>query len=319
MQTNKYDIFDMEQANIGDIAVHQSETSKTKIEERIFTIRGRQVMIDRDLAQLYGVETKRLNEQVKRNIERFPEDFMFQLSQEECLTLSTNDLKSQIATSSWGGTRKKPYAFTENGIAMLSGVLNSETAIEVNIKIMRTFTQMRCTIAHNKDLLGRIETIEYQQLKAQKHLYEHDYKFEQVLNMIEQNVIQPKQGIFFDGQIYDAYAFVADLVRTASRRIVLIDNYIDDTVLTMLSKRAVGVEAVIYTGKISKQLRLDIDKHNAQYPPLEVRTFEKAHDRFLIIDDKVYLVGASIKDLGKKWFGFTLMENTDAEELLGRI
>ena len=137
--------------------------------------------------------------------------------------------------------------------------------------------------------------------------------------MIEQNDIPPKHGIFFDGQIYDAYTFVADLVRKATRRIVLIDNYIDDTVLTMLSKRADGVEAVVYTGKVSKQLQLDIDKHNAQYPPVKVRTFSRAHDRFLIINDAVYLIGASIKDLGKKWFGFTLMENTDADELLGRI
>jgi hypothetical protein len=129
----------------------------------------------------------------------------------------------------------------------------------------------------------------------------------------------PKQDIFFDGQIYDAYSFVAELVRSATRKIVLIDNYLDDTVLTLLSKREAGVEAVVYTGKISKQLQLDIDKHNAQYPPITVRTFSKAHDRFLIIDDEVYLVGASIKDLGKKWFGFTLMENTDAEELIGRL
>lgn len=178
-------------------------------------------MIDRDLAVLYGVETRRLNEQVKRNIERFPEDFMFQLTQEECYLLATDDLKSQIATSSWGGTRKRPYAFTENGIAMLSGVLKSETAIEVNIKIMRTFTQLRRSLVHNKDLLERLETIEHHQLKTQRHLHEHDYKFEQIFCMIEQNDIPPRQGIFFDGQIYDAYTFVADLVRKATRRIAM--------------------------------------------------------------------------------------------------
>ena len=139
------------------------------------------------------------------------------------------------------------------------------------------------------------------------------------MKIINETDYIPKQGIFFDGQIYDAYSFVAELIRRAARRIVLIDNYIDDTVLTMLSKREAGVEAVVYTGKLSKQLQLDLDKHNAQYPPVEVRTFSKSHDRFLIIDDAVYLVGASIKDLGKKWFGFTLMENTDAEELLGKI
>ena len=301
------------------IAVNQNEEDRTRIEERIFTIRGKQVMIDKDLALLYGVETKRLNEQVKRNIGRFPEDFMFQLTQEECYLLATEDLKSQIATSNWGGTRKRPYAFTENGIAMLSGVLKSETAIEVNIKIMRTFTSIRRSFVHNQYLLERLEIIEHHQLKTQKQLYEHDCKFEQVFCMIEQNEIPPKQGIFFDGQIYDAYTFVADLIRKAARRIVLIDNYIDDTVLTMLSKRADGVEAIVYTGKVSRQLQLDIDKYNAQYPPVEIRTFSKAHDRFLIIDDAVYLIGASIKDLGKKWFGFTLMENTDAEELVGRM
>ena len=144
-------------------------------------------------------------------------------------------------------------------------------------------------------------------------------KVEEILTKFDNNCNAPKQGIFFDGQIYDAYAFVAELVRKAARRIVLIDNYIDDTVLTMLSKRADGVEATIYTRKVSKQLQLDIDRHNAQYPPIDVRTFSKAHDRFLIIDQTVYLVGASIKDLGKKWFGFTLLENTDAEELLGRM
>ena len=149
----------------------------------------------------------------------------------------------------------------------------------------------------------------------ERRLDDHEKK----IDFFIQSSLPPKQGIFFDGQIYDAYAFVADLVRKAGRRIVLIDNYIDDTVLTTLSKRAAGVEVVIYTAKISKQLQLDIDKHNAQYPQVEVRTFSKAHDRFLIIDDAVYLVGASIKDLGKKWFGFTLMENTDAEELLGRM
>ena len=153
-------------------------------------------------------------------------------------------------------------------------------------------------------------------------LNEHECQLKEQSKKIEffiQSSLPPKQGIFFDGQIYDAYSFVAELVRSAKRMIVLIDNYIDDTVLTLLSKREAGVEAVIYTGKISKQLQLDIDKHNAQYPPVEVRTFSKAHDRFLIIDEKVYLIGASIKDLGKKWFGFTLMENTEAEELLGKM
>lgn len=278
-----------------EIAIKQSGNDvNTKIEERIFTVRGRQVMIDKDLALLYGVETKRLNEQVKRNIERFPEDFMFQLTMEEYQLINCQDLKSQIATSSWGGTRKRPYAFTENGIAMLSSILRSETAIAVNIKIMRTFTQIRKTV-YTTDKV--------------------DYVFEKM----KDTSTLPVQGIFFDGQIFDAYTFIADLIRKASRRIILIDNYIDDTVLTLLDKRSSDVKAIIYTGKLSKTVLLDITRHNSQYAPIEIRTFTKAHDRFLIIDDDVYLIGASIKDLGKKWFGFTIMENTDAEEFIRRI
>jgi len=278
-----------------EIAIKQSGNDvNTKIEELIFTVRGRQVMIDKDLALLYGVETKRLNEQVKRNIERFPEDFMFQLTMEEYQLINCQDLKSQIATSSWGGTRKRPYAFTENGIAMLSSILRSETAIAVNIKIMRTFTQIRKTV-YTTDKV--------------------DYVFEKM----KDTSTLPAQGIFFDGQIFDAYTFVADLIRKASRRIILIDKYIDDTVLTLIDKRSSDVKAIIYTGKLSKTVLLDITRHNSQYAPIEIRTFTKAHDRFLIIDDDVYLIGASIKDLGKKWFGFTIMENTDAEEFIRRI
>ena len=162
---------------------------------------------------------------------------------------------------------------------------------------------------------NRFSVLEKELKEHRQMLDDHEKK----IDFFVRTSLPPVEGIFFDGQIYDAYAFVAELVRKAAKRIVLIDNYIDDTVLTMLSKRADGVEATIYTGKISKQLQLDIDKHNAQYPPITVRTFSKAHDRFLIIDQTVYLIGASIKDLGKKWFGFTLLENTDAEELLGRM
>ena len=280
-----------------------------KIDERIYSVRGRQVMIDRDLALLYGVETKQLNRAVKRNIERFPDDFMFQLTKDECL-------RCQIGTLNPGqGQHIKymPYAFTEYGIAMLSGILRSETAIKANIRIMRAFANMRKIIA-DKDMFKRIENLEYHQLEMSQRIDNTNDKIEQILQKLENET--PTQGIFFDGQIYDAYSFVAELVRKATKRIVLIDNYIDDTVLTLLSKRAAGVEATIYTGKISKQLQLDIDRHNAQYPPIEVKTFQKAHDRFLITDNEVYLIGASIKDLGKKWFGFTLMENTGAGEFI---
>ena len=300
----------------GEIAIGASGIDyNTKIEERIFTIRGKQVMIDKDLALLYGVETKRLNEQVKRNIERFPEDFMFQLTMEECL-------RSQIATLNPAqGQHMKylPYAFTENGIAMLSSVLRSETAIAVNIKIMRTFTQIRKSVYKESNLLNRVELIEYNLSDMRKLLIETTDKVDSVFNSMKDTSPLPVRGIFFDGQIFDAYTFVADLIRKASRRIILIDNYIDDTVLTLLDKRSPNIDATIYTGKLSKSLKLDISRHNSQYAPIEVRTFTKAHDRFLIIDNDLYLIGASIKDLGKKWFGFTLMENTDADEILGRI
>ena len=300
----------------GEIAISTSGIDHSKkIEERIFTIRGMQVMIDKDLALLYGVETKRLNEQVKRNIERFPEDFMFQLTMEECL-------RSQIATLKPAqGQHMKylPYAFTENGIAMLSSVLRSETAIAVNIKIMRTFTQIRKSVYRESNLLNRVELIEYNLSDMRKLLIETTDKVDSVFNSMKDTSSLPVQGIFFDGQIFDAYTFVADIIRKASRRIILIDNYIDDTVLTLLDKRSPNVDAVIYTGNLSKNLKLDISRHNSQYATIEVRTFTKAHDRFLIIDNDVYLIGASIKDLGKKWFGFTLMENTDADEMLGRI
>ena len=272
-------------------------------------------MIDKDLALLYGVETKRLNEQVKRNIERFPEDFMFQLTMEECL-------RSQIATLNPAqGQHMKylPYAFTENGIAMLSSVLRSETAIAVNIKIMRTFTQIRKSVYKESNLLNRVELIEYNLSDMRKLLIETTDKVDSVFNSMKDTSPLPVRGIFFDGQIFDAYTFVADLIRKASRRIILIDNYIDDTVLTLLDKRSPNTAATIYTGKLSKSLKLDISRHNSQYAPIEVRTFTKAHDRFLIIDNDLYLIGASIKDLGKKWFGFTLMENTDADEMIGRI
>ena len=297
---------------------HENE-SLTTIEERIFTLRGQQVMIDKDLALLYGVETRRINEQVKRNIERFPDDFMFQLTPEEYSSLSPAELKSQIATSSWGGTRKLPFAFTENGIAMLSSVLRSSTAIAVNIRIMRAFTAMRRNFISQNILFTRLDAIEYHQFKIKQRLDEHDSKFEHILNTIENSGSTPKQGIFFDGQIYDAYSFAANLIRKANKRIILIDNYIDDTVLTLLDKRKDGVNATIYTSRPSKELLLDLNKHNAQYTRIDLKIFSKSHDRFLIIDEDVYLIGASIKDLGKKWFGFTLMESTLPEELLTKL
>ena len=288
------------------LEVANCDLKTIRIEPLIRVIRGQQVILDFDLAILYGVENKRLNEQVKRNIERFPDDFMFQLDNNE-----THNLKSQIATSSWGGSRKKPYAFTESGIAMLSSVLHSPTAIEANIRIMRAFTTMRHFLANNAQVFQRLSNIEYHQIETDKRI-------DEVFKRLDANT-QPQQGIFFDGQVFDAYQFVSDLVRKAKKTIALIDNYVDDTVLTLLDKRDKGVSATIYTQHIGQQLQLDINRHNAQYPTIEVKRFNRAHDRFLLIDDEVYLIGASIKDLGKKWFAFTLMHDTTAEELINKI
>lgn len=294
---------------------------ENKVESLIRVIRGQQVMLDRDLAELYGVETKRLNEQVKRNIERFPEDFMFQLTSNEF-----DNLKSQFATSSWGGVRKLPYAFTEQGVAMLSGVLKSSTAVEANIRIMRAFVSMRHFMANNAAIFQRLETIEFNQLESNKvqakilaHQEVQDHRIDEIFRRLDEGMYKPKQGIFFDNQIYDAYSFVSELVKSARQRIILIDNYVDESVLTLLDKREDTVSATIYTQQVSRQLRLDVDRHNSQYPPIEVDVFRRSHDRFLCIDDTVYHVGASIKDLGKKWFAFSKMEDFKPEELVAKI
>ena len=294
---------------------------ENKVESLIRVIRGQQVMLDRDLAELYGVETRRLNEQVKRNIERFPEDFMFQLTPNEF-----DNLKSQIATSSWGGVRKLPYAFTEQGVAMLSGVLKSSTAVEANIRIMRAFVSMRHFMVNNAAVFQRLETIEFNQLESNKvqakilaHQEVQDHRIDEIFRRLDEGMYKPKQGIFFDNQIYDAYSFVSELVKSAKQRIILIDNYVDESVLTLLDKREDTVSAIIYTQQISRQLRLDVDRHNSQYPPIEISVFRRSHDRFLCIDDTVYHVGASIKDLGKKWFAFSKMEDFKPEELVAKI
>ena len=288
---------------------HLIKTGKeSEIEKQIILLRGKQVILDRDLARLYEVEVSQMNRQVKRNIERFPDDFMFQITKEEL-----NGLKCHFGISnSRGGDRSLPYAFTEQGVSMLAGLLRSSIAINANITIIRAFTAMRKLITYNSDYFSRIERIEARQLESET-------KITELFNRLNENEFNPKQGIFFDGQIYDAYAFVAGLVRRAEERIVLIDNYIDDTVLTLLDKRKENVEATVYTSRLKKESQLDIMKHNAQYRPVKVNEFRKAHDRFMIIDEKVYLIGASIKDLGKKWFGFTLMECVSAEDILKRL
>lgn len=260
------------------------------IESLIRVIRGQQVMLDSDLAMLYGVETKRLNEQVKRNLNRFPEDFMFQLTQDEVVRS-----RSQFATlNAQRGQNIKylPYAFTRNGIAMLSSVLRSDTAVEVNIRIMRAFTMIPQLVNHNAQIIERIFNIE-------QHQQETDKTIKVILDRIED--VTPKllsEQVFPTGCVWDAWTYISDLVRNARKRIVLIDNFVDDRVLSMLTKRADGVTATIHT-RYNEQFFTDLKKHNAQYPEIEfIQLTHRNHDRFLIIDDKVYLLGASLKDIG---------------------
>lgn len=292
------------------------------IERMIYTIRGVQVMFDRDLAMLYGVETRVVNQAVKRNSVRFPIDFMFQLTQDEVdssrsqiVTLNgiPDFSKSQNVTLNAGrghNIKYLPYVFTENGVAMLSSVLRSQTAIEVNMQIMRAFTSMRHFLVSNAGIFQRLDILEQHQIAT-------DQRIDRVFQLLEAGQ-HPQQGIFFDGQIFDAHTFVSDLIRSAKHRIVLFDNYIDDTVLTLLDKRKKTVEAEIYTKTISQQLSLDIAKHNAQYRPITVTTFDRTHDRFLCIDNTVYHIGASLKDLGRRWFAFSKME-MPADELINKI
>ena len=202
---------------------------------------------------------------------------------------------------------------------MLSSVLRSDTAIEVNIRIMRAFTSMRHFLQNNAEVFQRLSTMEYHQLEMQQHLQESDKRIEEVFRRLDEGNAKPKQGVFYNGQVYDAYTFVSDLIKNAKKRIVLIDNYVDETVLTLLDKRDNNVSAIIYTQLISRRFQLDIDRHNAQYAPIDVETFRLSHDRFLCIDDDVYHIGASIKDLGKKWFAFSKLDILSPDMLIEKI
>jgi len=278
------------------------------VENRIMTIRGNQVLVDRDLADLYGVETKSLNQAVKRNIERFPESFRFQMTKEEVDKVVTNcDRLSMLKFSP-----NRPYAFTEQGVAMLASVLHSPKAVQISIKIIEAFVSMRHFLLSYAQVFQRMDHIEQKQ-------QETDRKIERIFDKLEERSVVPKQHIFFDGQIFDAYQFASGLIKSARDEIVLIDNYVDETVLTVLDKRDPSVKATVYTRQITAQLQLDINRHNAQYPPIDVQPFNKAHDRFLIVDDKVYHIGASLKDLGKKWFAFSLMQDLTPNDLISRI
>ena len=297
------------------------DVSPDKIQSRILSIRGVQVMLDRDLAELYGVPVKRLNEQVSRNIERFPSGFMFQLSALEFADLKSqiaasgpdgnlSHLKSQIATSSWGGIRKAPKVFTEQGVAMLSAVLNSPTAIRVSIAIMEAFIRMRHFMMANAEVVCRMNVLEKKQMAT-------DAKVDEILERLDFPETQI-QSVFYDGQLWDARALVLKLIQNAKRSIILIDNWATPETLDLLAKKGKGVKVTVFTSghydkkhvphhKISPA---DIATFNAQYPKLAVRYNEAFHDRFLIIDDKdVYLIGASLKDLGRKCFAFMKLDS----------
>lgn len=304
---------------MNEITVIDNQT----IQNKIYTIRGIQVMLDEDLAVLYGVESKRLNEQVKRNIERFPEKFRFQLTEVEYENLRSqfatssldDSLRSQIVTldKQHGGRRYLPYVFTEQGVSMLSAVLRSQTAIDVSIKIIDSFVEMRKFISTNANMFGRFERIE-------QRLSLHDENFNKIFNALEDKNKKPIQGIFYNGQIYDAYAFVNDLLKSTKNKVILIDNYIDDTIFTLCSKYP-NINFTIYTQSINKQLKLDYDKYNKQYKNIKLKETKDFHDRFLIIDNsEIYHIGASLKDLGNKIFAFSKLNiDINSFELLKEL
>ena len=283
-----------------------------EIQNLIYTIRDKQVMIDSDLAELYKVTTGNLNKAMKRNLSRFPEHFCFQLTETEY-----ENLRFQNGTSSsnnnYGGRRYMPYVFTEQGIAMLSAVLKSDVAVEVSIKIMNSFVEMRKFLLSNKEMFARLDRVELKQLETDK-------KFEEVFEYIGTNT-EVKQNIFFDGQIYDAFSFIVGIVKKAKEEIVLIDNYVDINTLNILCKKNQGVDVVIATAGKGNLSAKDINKFNSQYPKLSVKTTTNFHDRFLIIDKtEVYHIGASIKDAGKKTFGITRIEDKDLiQSLINKV
>ena len=289
---------------IKDLSI-QSTISNEEIKNLIYTIRGKQVMLDSDVAMLYHYETKNINKAVKRNIERFPEEFCFQLTDEEVKILrfqigTSND--NTISKESRGGRRYLPYVFTEQGIAMLAGILKNEIAVAVSINIIKSFIEMRKFLNLNGQVFERLTNVEYR-------LLEHDKKFDKVFNQLQQedNI---KQKVFFQGQIYDAYSLIIDIIKRANKKITIIDNYIDDSILKMLTKKNKNVEVIIMTSNKSNIENIDVKKFNKEYPILKVAKTDKFHDRFIIIDNKeLYHCGASIKDLGKKCFVINKIED----------
>ena len=292
----------------------KNEISNEEIKYLIYTIRGKQVMLDSDVAMLYHYETKKINQAVKRNIERFPERFCFQLTEEELeIMWSQIVTTSKLEDNKYRSKKYLPYVFTEQGIAMLSGILKNEIAVQVSIKIMDAFVEMRKFMNINKSLFEKVVSIEN---KMDKKFIEQDKKFDIIFDQLqlEENI---KQRIFFQGQIYDAYSLIVDIIKKASKKILIIDNYVDDSVLKMLAKKKKHIEVVILTSNKSNIQNIDIQKFNKEYPILKVSKTNKFHDRFIVIDNKeMYHLGASIKDLGKKCFGINKIED---EEIIEKI
>ena len=284
----------------------QNEISSEEIRNLIYTIRGKQVMLDSDVAMLYHYETKNVNKAMKRNIERFPEDFCFQLTDDEFENLRFQFGTLNKKVNNGKVTRKYlPYVYTEQGISMLAGVLKNDIAIQVSISIIRAFIEMRKFISSNAQVFERLTNIEYK-------LLDYDKKFDEIFNQL-QNEDNIKQKIFFEGQIYDAYSLIIDIIKRAKNKIVIIDNYIDDSILKMLVKKNKNVEVVILTSNKSNVSNLDIQKFNKEYPTLKIARTNKFHDRFIVIDNKeLYHCGASIKDMGKKCFGINKVEDISA-------
>lgn len=315
--------------------------SSLQIEKKIFIIRGVQVMVDRDIAEFYGVETRILNQAVKRNTNRFPKEFMFQMNDDEfenwksqivisnysrsqnaTLNKEHGDeiLMSQIATSSWGGIRKAPYVFTEHGVTMLASVLKSETAVKASVQIVKAFVFMRHFVQSNSQIFAELKSIRQHQIETDIHLNESDKKIDQLFTLMDKYIVKDTQGIFFQGQIFDAYVKFESFIQSAKKEIILIDGYVDLSVLQRLAKKQKGVNVTIYTDPKTKVSALDVQTFNAQYPTLTLNYTTKMHDRFMIIDNKVlYHIGASLKDLGKKCFAFEILDSSIIPAILQNI
>lgn len=306
----------IEVQSVAPVASHTEDD----IRHRIYTIRGVQVMLDRDLAELFGVTTAALNQAVKRNIERFPERFMFQLSEQEFL-----DWKSQIVitNSIKMGIRRRPYAFTEQGVSQLSSVLKSERAVSMSIRIIDAFVAMRRYLAANAGVFQRLDQMERHLLLADAKIEDTNLRIDKVLDRMEDGTLKHKLGVFFDHQMFDAYVLVEEIVKRCKTRLVLIDDYVDADVLERFRVRAEGATVDVYVQNIHKTRAMEaaFKSYHRQYPGehVELHIFNLSHDRWLIVDDEVYHFGASIKDLGKKWFSVDRITEYSADELIARL